>query len=125
MDVIPPSPYERLSYLRNDVNRRFQTFHNWPRGSPVSVQDLVNDGFYYTGLEDKVQCTHCGGVLSGWSPGDIVYMEHGRHFPQCPLVLSRQHQQYPQQILPAPQCLPTQPVGPPNVDSHSFNFSHY
>lgn len=87
MDIIPQSPYERLAPLRNDYNKRLRTFdHRWPPGVPVLPQDLAQDGFYYTGLEDKVQCTHCGGILSGWCEGDVVALEHRQHFPNCPWV---------------------------------------
>lgn len=87
MDIIPQSPYERLAPLRNDYNKRLRTFdHRWPPGIPVLPQDLAQDGFYYTGLDDKVQCTHCGGILSGWCEGDVVALEHRQHFPNCPWV---------------------------------------
>lgn len=87
MDIIPQSPYERLAPLRNDYNKRLRTFdHRWPQGVPVLPQDLAQDGFYYTGLDDKVQCTHCGGILSGWCEGDVVALEHRQHFPNCPWV---------------------------------------
>ncbi|XP_062600772.1 putative inhibitor of apoptosis [Saccostrea cucullata] len=87
MDVIPQTPYERLAPLRNDYNKRLRTFeHRWPSGVPVTPQALAQDGFYYTGLDDKVQCTHCGGILSGWCEGDVVTIEHRQHFPNCPWV---------------------------------------
>ena len=90
MDIIPQTPYERLAPLRNDYNKRFSTFdHRWPNDVPVTREALAQDGFYYTGLEDKVQCTHCGGILSGWCEGDVVAVEHRQHFPNCPWVRQR------------------------------------
>lgn len=114
MDIIPQTPYERLAPLRNDFGKRLRTFdQRWPGNVPVTPQDLAKDGFYYTGLEDKVQCTHCGGILSGWCAGDIVALEHRQHFPNCPWVR--------QNVVTngyTPRSLP------PNIDSlSSFNFS--
>lgn len=87
MDIIPRTPFERLAPLRRNYNKRIMTFdQRWPPGVPVSPRDLAKDGFYYTGIDDKVQCTHCGGILSGWCEGDIVALEHRQHFPNCPWV---------------------------------------
>ncbi|KAJ8316925.1 hypothetical protein KUTeg_004829 [Tegillarca granosa] len=55
--------------------------------------------FYYTGLQDKVQCTYCGGILSDWDFGDVVHLEHKRHFPDCPWI--RQCQLQPELIANA------------------------
>lgn len=71
MDVIPLSPYERLRPLRESFEKRLCTFttssywHTSKASEYIEMKDLADDGFYYTGLDDKVQCTHCGGILSG------------------------------------------------------------
>ena len=118
MDEIPQSPYERLAPLRNDINMRLQTFQGkWPPNSPVHPKDLAEDYFYYIGYEDKVQCTHCGGILSGWDQGDIVHMEHARHFPTCPWVIERKRRQNMAQFANVPDTTPVPGSG-------GFNFSH-
>lgn len=98
MDYIPESPYERMRPLREDFNLRLNTFSNWPQTCPVQPLDLVRDYFYYIGIEDKCQCTHCGGVLGGWVRGDNVHREHVKHFPDCPFI-----QQCLQTSQPVPQ----------------------
>lgn len=123
MDYIPESPYERMRPLREDFNLRLNTFSNFPRNSPVKPLDLVRDYFYYIGIEDKCQCTHCGGVLGGWMPGDDVHREHRKHFPDCP---------YMQQCLQNPHPLISlQPLNQSDVSqeynsgqSHGYNFGH-
>lgn len=82
-DYIPEHPLERLKPLKIKANRT-KTFENWSQNSPVKAVDLVEDGFYYMGMTDKVQCAFCGGVLSGFEEGDNVHQEHARHFPLCP-----------------------------------------
>ncbi|NXC29572.1 BIR7B protein, partial [Campylorhamphus procurvoides] len=66
--------------------RRLRTFHQWPRSSPVSAQDLVEAGFFYVGPRDEVQCFCCGGVLKDWRPGDCPIEEHLHFFPSCKYI---------------------------------------
>jgi hypothetical protein len=63
---------------------RYSTFTNWPNTTPVSARDLAIQGFVYTGEADRVRCIHCNGSLHSWEQGDIVEVEHRRHFPHCP-----------------------------------------
>lgn len=36
--------------------KRQNTFRRWPEFSPVSVEDLVKAGFFYTGLDFAFSC---------------------------------------------------------------------
>ena len=83
-DEIPQHPLERLEPMRKDKSLRQSSFDSWPQSAAISAADLINDGFYYMGMSDKVQCVFCGGVLSGWRECDNVHLEHGRHFRRCP-----------------------------------------
>jgi hypothetical protein len=74
MDYIPESPYERMQPMRDSFELRLNTFSNWPQNSPVKSLDLVRDYFYYIGIDDKCQCTYCGGVLGGWMIGDARFV---------------------------------------------------
>ncbi|KAM5145353.1 E3 ubiquitin-protein ligase XIAP isoform 2-T2 [Mantella aurantiaca] len=68
---------------------RLKTFRNWPSYVRVTPKDLANAGLFYTGNNDQVKCFCCGGKLMNWEPGDIVWNEHRRHFPDCFFVLGR------------------------------------
>ena len=83
-DDIPQHPLERLAPMRKDKSLRQTTFEKWPKEEVISPEVLCDDGFYYMGIGDKVQCVYCGGVLSGWQNGDDVHREHARHFSRCP-----------------------------------------
>lgn len=108
MDYLPESPYERMRPLRESFDKRLHTFNNWHHTS-VNPLDLVRDYFYYLGIDDKCQCTQCGGVLGGWSLGDNVHREHRKHFPDCPFI---------QQCLQNPE-----PINPPQgYVSQGYNF---
>jgi hypothetical protein len=91
-DEIPTHPLERLQPLRIDTALRRSTFSDWPINAPVSPNILCDNGFYYMGMHDKVQCAFCGGVLSGWAKDDDVQHEHARHFGRCELVRIKQRQ---------------------------------
>lgn len=96
MDYIPESPFDRMKPLRDDLELRLSTFDKWPSNA-VRPLDLAQDYFYYIGMDDKCQCTQCGGVLGGWKEGDVVHYEHHRHFPDCPFVQDCSHgPKYPQ-----------------------------
>lgn len=85
-------PRNRLAPLRNESSLRRESFqHGWPpEKNFLSIDELVNQGFYYLGHgnADRVQCVYCGGILSDWEPNDNICEEHKRNFPQCPLVKS-------------------------------------
>ena len=93
-DIIPAHPLERLRPLQVDVELRKSTFTNWPKHSIMSPRKLYNNGFYYMGINDKVQCAFCGGVLSDWERDDDVEKEHARHFGQCELVKVRKESRH-------------------------------
>lgn len=65
---------------------RLATFHDWPLRAHAQPADLARDGFFFTGLDDRVQCAFCHGFLRNWVPGDRPAEEHRKHFPECPLV---------------------------------------
>ncbi|KAH9391675.1 IAP repeat-containing protein 2, partial [Tyrophagus putrescentiae] len=68
---------------------RLDTFEkqSW-KTNAVEKQNLVEAGFFYTGVNDKVQCFHCGGFLANWQPGDVPKEEHARFFPNCHFMIS-------------------------------------
>lgn len=78
-----------------DPLSRSQTFlsPNW-KSTAVSVEDLVDAGFFYTRCEDSVRCYHCGGVLKNWAPGEVPLEEHARFFPECHFLVSTRSQTY-------------------------------
>jgi hypothetical protein len=71
---------------------RIKTYTNWPESSHMSIDDLADAGFYYTGYGDCVRCYFCGGGLRNWEQGDRVkkkddpWTEHERWFPACGLI---------------------------------------
>lgn len=62
---------------------REQSFENWPRQMSQKPQDLIRNGFFYTGMSDKVTCFYCNVTLKQWEKSDCVETEHLKWDPNC------------------------------------------
>lgn len=87
--IVPPTSVPSSSFYdyKNEAVR-LASFENWPIPEVVSPEDLARAGFYSLKSEDNTKCAFCKGVVRAWEPNDIPDIEHKRHFPQCPFVLS-------------------------------------
>ncbi|NXX86779.1 BIR protein, partial [Urocolius indicus] len=65
---------------------RMSTFSTFPSNVPVSERSLARAGFYYTGMQDKVQCFSCGLTLDNWQLGDNAMEKHKQLYPSCSFV---------------------------------------
>ena len=65
---------------------RLMTYTRWPSHASVSPEDLARAGFFYTGYNDRVQCTFCEGTVHNWESGDQPMLSHRRNFPRCRFV---------------------------------------
>ncbi|XP_059160170.1 baculoviral IAP repeat-containing protein 3-like isoform X3 [Physella acuta] len=87
----PTPTYSELGILTERPKRadyalkvkRQESFAGWPRGHHLSVESLVDAGFYYGGYGDCARCFYCGGGLRNWEDEDDVLVEHARWFPKC------------------------------------------
>ncbi|XP_060072063.1 baculoviral IAP repeat-containing protein 7-like isoform X2 [Ylistrum balloti] len=79
--VAPPPPRERYRHLRVKETRR-ESYRYWPKSDRLK-EDLIDEGFFYLGEQDRVQCAFCGGVLHSFEENENVHIEHYRHFPRC------------------------------------------
>jgi hypothetical protein len=79
------SPEEQESLMVGERYRR-RTFNagGWPSHSPVDVNELAAEGFFWTGQNDRVRCAFCAGFLGNWERGDPpIIHQHRRFFPHC------------------------------------------
>ncbi|OWF52348.1 E3 ubiquitin-protein ligase XIAP [Mizuhopecten yessoensis] len=65
---------------------RIESFRNFSRSAPVSTIRLAENGFFYTGKSDEVECFHCHVRYSGWSRGDTPFDIHKKTSPDCDFV---------------------------------------
>ncbi|XP_045615477.1 baculoviral IAP repeat-containing protein 7 [Procambarus clarkii] len=86
-DAVQVADSGRLAFPHfNTPSSRLQTFRRWPQDTGVAPEQLVEAGFFSTGLADWVQCFNCGGGLYGWRKGDDPLADHARFYPSCPFI---------------------------------------
>lgn len=57
---------------------RDQSFEDWPQQMLQKPIDLVRNGFFYTGVGDRVTCFYCNVTLKHWDCDDCIETEHLR-----------------------------------------------
>lgn len=71
------------SLYRREIDRS-RSFDRWPSILRPLVFDLVESGFFYTGMSDEVVCHFCDSHLSSWNLGDSVPWRHTVACRECP-----------------------------------------
>ncbi|XP_067890182.1 baculoviral IAP repeat-containing protein 2 isoform X2 [Heterodontus francisci] len=79
---------QELQYDLSSELYRISTFAHFPSNALVSERSLARAGFYYTGVNDRVQCFSCGGTVDNWQPGDNAVERHRRCNPSCSFIHS-------------------------------------
>lgn len=93
---------EEKESLMCSEKERLRTFSaHWPIETIVKARDCAEQGFYYTGVADRVQCAFCGGIVRNWERGDVPKIQHRDLFGYCKI---------PQNILCTNIPLPSQPI---------------
>ena len=62
---------------------REKSFENWPQQIAQKPKDLIQNGFFYTGIGDKVTCFYCNITLKQWEQSDCIETEHLKWEPNC------------------------------------------
>lgn len=65
-----------------ESNQRRSTFNGWPNHINASVEELVEAGFIYLGVEDKLKCFYCNGGLQRWQKDESPWFEHAKWYPK-------------------------------------------
>ncbi|CAF2097710.1 unnamed protein product [Rotaria magnacalcarata] len=74
-------PKETLEKIREN------TFSNWPIITP-SAKDMINSGWAFTNISDRVICIYCNIIAHKWKKTDQPYEMHRLKSPRCPFVLA-------------------------------------
>jgi hypothetical protein len=71
--------------IMRSLENRKQSFINkgWNQSITISVDELSEAGFYYTGVDDLVKCFHCNGGLQDWKANDNALLLHNKYYPNC------------------------------------------
>lgn len=62
---------------------REQTFQHWPHQMEQKAEALIQNGFFYTGVGDRVTCFYCDITLKQWRKNDCIETEHLNWEPNC------------------------------------------
>jgi len=62
---------------------REQSFKNWPSQLVQKPKELIQNGFFYTDIGDRVTCFYCGITLKQWEKDDLVEHEHLKWEQNC------------------------------------------
>lgn len=62
---------------------REQSFEQWPCQIVQKPSQLIQNGFFYTGIGDKVTCFYCDVSLQQWESTDCIESEHLKWGPNC------------------------------------------
>ena len=80
---------EKESLMVSEAERRRTFTAHWPIETIVKAVDCAKEGFYYTGVADRVQCAFCGGIVRTWERGDVPKVQHRNFFNYCKIVQSK------------------------------------
>jgi hypothetical protein len=86
--VIRMGQEERQSLLVAE-EQRLRTFKTGWRCDFIDEKVLAREGFYYTGVSDRVQCVFCSGYLGNWEIGDCPKSLHKKYFSYCKIPSKR------------------------------------
>ena len=88
-DVFQESPDISIDRTKPDFDQlrresvRLSTFHDWPTWTHAQPVELARDGFFFTGLDDRVQCAFCRRFLQSFLADSNPIDEHRKHSPDC------------------------------------------
>ncbi|XP_067946835.1 putative inhibitor of apoptosis [Watersipora subatra] len=93
------SQEEKESLMVSERERQRTFAAHWPIETIVKAHDCAKEGFYYTGVADRVQCAFCGGIVRNWERGDVPKYQHKNFFNYCKMVQNK-----PCQNIPISNC---------------------
>ncbi|XP_067946846.1 baculoviral IAP repeat-containing protein 7-B-like [Watersipora subatra] len=93
------SQEEKESLMVSERERQRTFAAHWPIETIVNAHDCAKEGFYYTGVADRVQCAFCGGIIRSWERGDVPKYQHKNFFNYCKMVQNK-----PCQNIPLSNC---------------------
>ncbi|XP_059470972.1 death-associated inhibitor of apoptosis 1-like isoform X2 [Neocloeon triangulifer] len=101
-DVVPRNkalqPPPTHPHMKTE-DARMVSFKNWPNKYPMKPADLVEAGFFYTGMDDAVLCFHCGGGLKDWKAGEEPWVMHAKWFSSCKFLMESQGRDFILSVL--------------------------
>ncbi|XP_060606912.1 baculoviral IAP repeat-containing protein 7-B-like [Ruditapes philippinarum] len=83
-------PHKRMASFAN-MNILYKTL--------LSLDDVVQAGFFFTGAGDSVRCYYCGAGFKNWKRSDDPWVVHARHAPHCMHVILTKGEEFVEKKL--------------------------
>ncbi|XP_067946848.1 baculoviral IAP repeat-containing protein 7-B-like [Watersipora subatra] len=99
------SQEEKKSLMVSERERQRTFAAHWPIETIVKAHDCAKEGFYYTGVADRVHCAFCVGIVGNWERGDVPKYQHKNFFNYCKMVQNK-----PCQNIPISNCGPPKDI---------------
>ncbi|KAK9695253.1 Inhibitor of Apoptosis domain [Popillia japonica] len=81
------------------LNKRVESFKDWPISMKQKPKDLASAGFFYTGSGDQTICFHCGIGLKDWQESDEPWEEHAMWSSKCLFLRLQKGNEYISQVV--------------------------
>ncbi|GJQ74492.1 putative apoptosis [Trypoxylus dichotomus] len=81
------------------VDKRLESFADWPISIRQKPKDLAGAGFFYRGSGDQTICFHCGIGLKDWQENDEPWEEHALWSPKCLFLRLQKGTEYISQVV--------------------------
>lgn len=91
--------------FKNEAHR-LASFEDWPIALKQKPKELVEAGFFYSGVGDKVVCFCCGGGLKHWENVDIPWEQHALWYHDCQYLLILKGQIFVDQVIARKNFVP-------------------
>lgn len=89
-----------ISYPKYAVlDKRVESFKDWPISMKQKPKDLASAGFFYTGSGDQTICFHCGIGLKDWQESDEPWEEHAMWSSKCLFLRLQKGNEYISQVV--------------------------
>nr|XP_022287917.1 uncharacterized protein LOC111100394 isoform X6 [Crassostrea virginica] len=99
-NITPKSSLDRSKSLQSDLEKRLETFKNYPENAVKDKKELADNGFMYIGdgKNDKVQCVFCRIIFYQWEEADDITSEHRMGSRTCKRVMELDHKNFRGQL---------------------------
>lgn len=85
-----PAMYPKFKKLE----KRMETFEDWPISLAQRPEILSRAGFFYTGKGDRTLCFACGVGLKDWEKDDEPWQEHAKWSSNCEYLIFCKGKEY-------------------------------
>ncbi|XP_050409800.1 uncharacterized protein LOC126824592 isoform X2 [Patella vulgata] len=97
------------------TKERLASFEHWPKQYKPTKLQLVESGFFHTGVVTKVVCFCCGISVRDWEPAADTWQQHALISPTCSYIKLIKGEEFIQQMAAIQQLvevdsLVTEPV---------------